>query len=75
MPDALKVYVYHDRGRNIDQKRLSQFDIVLTTYETAAYDISISGKLSRASWFRIVLDEGLITAISTFHGLYIDCII
>ncbi|PMD59403.1 uncharacterized protein K444DRAFT_411279 [Hyaloscypha bicolor E] len=54
---ALKVHIYHGNGRRITRERLSQFDIVLTTYETAASDAPTSGILSRISWLRIVLDE------------------
>ncbi|KAH8587441.1 SNF2 family N-terminal domain-containing protein [Bisporella sp. PMI_857] len=56
-PGALKVHIYHGNGRRITRNMLSQFDIVLTTYETAASDASASGTLSRISWLRIVLDE------------------
>jgi len=75
LPSALKVHVYHGRGRDIGHERLNEFDIVLTTYETAANDASVSGKLSRMSWLRIVLDEGTIAFISPlFKVLYIKCI-
>ena len=57
--DALKVLIYHGHGRNISCERLSELDIVLTTYETAASDASMSGNLSRVLWLRIVLDEGI----------------
>jgi hypothetical protein len=62
--DALEVFTYHGRGRNISLERLSQYDIVLTTYETAASDASTSRNLSKISWFRIVLDEGILSLIA-----------
>jgi len=71
LPSALKVHVYHGRGRDIGHERLSQFDIVLTTYETAANDASVSGTLSRMSWLRIVLDEGTTASISPPFKVYI----
>ncbi|RDW82398.1 hypothetical protein BP6252_03510 [Coleophoma cylindrospora] len=55
---ALRVHIYHGKGRRIALEKVSQFDIVLTTYETAASDASISGHLSRIFWLRLVLDEG-----------------
>ena len=57
-PEALKVYIYHGNKRKICHKKLSQYDIVLTTYETAASDASSSGIISSITWLRIVLDEG-----------------
>jgi SNF2 family DNA or RNA helicase len=64
---ALKVHIYHGNGRRITRERLSQFDIVLTTYETAASDAPTSGILSRISWLRIVLDEGTKVKHSSAH--------
>lgn len=54
----LKVHVYHGNGRRISRDSLLEFDIVLTTYETAASDASKTGLLAGISWLRIVLDEG-----------------
>ncbi|KUJ21499.1 uncharacterized protein LY89DRAFT_436506 [Mollisia scopiformis] len=56
-PGALQVHIYHGNGRRISRDKLRIFDIVLTTYKTAASDASTNGMLSRISWFRIVLDE------------------
>jgi len=38
---------------------LEEVDIVLTTYGTAASDISKSNVLSRIFWLRVILDEGM----------------
>jgi len=70
---ALKVHIYHGNGRKVTCDSLSQFDIVLTTYETAAADVSMSGVLSRISWFRIVLDEGTKSQHSAYQILIIFC--
>ncbi|KAH7324014.1 SNF2 family N-terminal domain-containing protein [Rhexocercosporidium sp. MPI-PUGE-AT-0058] len=56
-PGVLKLHIYHGNGRRISRDRLVEFDIVLTTYETAASDTSQNGILAEISWLRIVLDE------------------
>ena len=62
-PD-FKTYTYHGSSRIKDIKKLSEFDLVLTTYSTAASDLTAflkNGKnkppLERISWFRVALDE------------------
>ncbi|KAL2066160.1 hypothetical protein VTL71DRAFT_2231 [Oculimacula yallundae] len=56
-PGALKVHIYHGNGRKMSRDSLLDFDIILTTYETAASDITKTGLLAGISWIRIVLDE------------------
>lgn len=60
-PGKLMVYVYHGISREQDLGKLAQYDIVLTSYGTAANEIGDSLKKKRAlsslQWFRIVLDE------------------
>lgn len=54
----LRVYTYHGASRIQDLDRLSKYDIVLTSYNTAASEIH--GKLNALmsiNWFRVVLDE------------------
>lgn len=53
------LHLYHGAGTSADSKQLEEFDIVLTTYETASLDYFKDGVLSRIHWFRIVLDEGI----------------
>lgn len=57
-PNTLKVHLHHGFGTGISQEDISVNDIVLTTYETLCSDMNSSGTLSKATWFRIVLDEG-----------------
>jgi SWI/SNF related-matrix-associated actin-dependent regulator of chromatin subfamily C len=57
----VKVYNYHGSSRTKDTAMLSKFDIVLTSYSTAAAEFSDGNRGRRAlrsiNWFRIVLDE------------------
>ncbi|KAK3661152.1 hypothetical protein LTR56_000275 [Elasticomyces elasticus] len=54
----LTYYTYHGSNRKQDLDELAQYDIVLTTYGTAAEDKKGKGKaLFAMNWFRVVLDE------------------
>ena len=61
-PKRLSVYSYHGASRIQDLDKLSRFNIVLTTYSTAAAEFADRNKsrnaLAGINWFRIVLDEG-----------------
>ncbi|KAF2168317.1 hypothetical protein M409DRAFT_65759 [Zasmidium cellare ATCC 36951] len=53
-----KIYTYHGTSRIQDVDKLSRFDVVLTSYNTAATELH--GKksgLRDINWFRVVLDE------------------
>ena len=60
---ALSWYVYHGTGRTQNAFELSKYDVVITTYGTAAADFaghSAKGSQSplyQLKWFRVVLDE------------------
>jgi SNF2 family DNA or RNA helicase len=57
----VKYYMYHGSKREQDLDVLSQYDIVVTSYSTAASEFTSSSKnysaLAEIAWFRIVLDE------------------
>lgn len=60
----MRHYTYHGDSRMQDTEQLAKYDIVLTTYNTAASEFSNSGgastkytALRSMKWFRIVLDE------------------
>ncbi|KAI4761519.1 hypothetical protein E4T52_07840 [Aureobasidium sp. EXF-3400] len=57
----VKYYMYHGSKREQDLDILAQYDIVVTSYSTAASEFTSSSKnysaLAEIAWFRIVLDE------------------
>jgi SNF2 family DNA or RNA helicase len=64
---AFKVLTYHGTGRQIFAKLFPDYDIVITTYNSAALDYkhrkaALKGHcpqtLFSVSWHRIILDEG-----------------
>lgn len=61
VPGSLTVYNYHGTNRTRDTRTLSKYDVVLTSYNTAASEFSDTNKVRNAlnsiNWFRIVLDE------------------
>ena len=62
--DTLKIHKYHGPNKEIDQARLSQFDIVLTTYATCEYDSDRGRRFFQdVKFYRIVLDEGKKSAV------------
>lgn len=59
-PGLLRVYKYHGIRKDIDLDSLVTHDIILTTYATLASDfIKGTSPLQQATWFRVVLDEGM----------------
>ncbi|KAF7900918.1 hypothetical protein EAF00_003139 [Botryotinia globosa] len=63
-PDALKYYIYHGANRIKDVTKLSEYDMVITTYGSVASECNNRNKkkdgkypLEEMNWFRIVLDE------------------
>lgn len=54
-------YMYHGSKREQDLDILSQYDVVVTSYSTAASEFTSTSKnfsaLTELEWFRIVLDE------------------
>lgn len=63
-PDALKYYIYHGGNRIKDVNKLSEYDVVITTYGSVASECNNRNKkkegrypLEEMNWFRIVLDE------------------
>ena len=62
-PKRLKVYSYHGASRTQDLDELTNYNVVLTSYSTAAAEFSDKksykrNALASIQWFRIVLDEG-----------------
>lgn len=58
VPGNLGVHLYHGAERIRHTKTLSQFDIVLTTYNILATEgTSNSSPLQKVKWLRIILDE------------------
>lgn len=57
-PGSLGVYLYHGADRIRDPKLLSEFDIVLTTYNILANEgAGEFTPLQKVNWLRIILDE------------------
>ncbi len=63
-PGTLKYYIYHGANRIKCSKRLSEYDLVITTYGSVASEFNHRSKkkqgiypLEEINWFRIVLDE------------------
>ncbi|KAB8303436.1 hypothetical protein EYC80_004861 [Monilinia laxa] len=63
-PGALKYYIYHGANRIKDVEKLSEYDVVITTYGSVASECNNRNKkkdgkypLEEMNWFRIVLDE------------------
>ncbi|PKS08899.1 hypothetical protein jhhlp_003512 [Lomentospora prolificans] len=63
-PGTIKYHIYHGSNRIKDLRKLSQFDLVLTTYGSVSSELSGRSKqkqgpfpLEELGWFRIVLDE------------------
>lgn len=72
--------MYHGSSTNLRNIKLSEVDIVLTTYETVSSDFNKRGALQETSWFRIVLDEGMlclskITDQMVEPSLCTDCLV
>ncbi|XP_068136851.1 helicase-like transcription factor isoform X2 [Hyperolius riggenbachi] len=58
-PEAkLNVYVYYGPERNRNPDALSNYDIVLTTYNVVTHDYGSESPLHKVKWLRVVLDEG-----------------
>ncbi|KIW84079.1 hypothetical protein Z517_03325 [Fonsecaea pedrosoi CBS 271.37] len=56
--NSLKVLIYHGRTRCRQVERISEADIVFTTYHTLAAERKIKkSPLMSINWFRLVLDE------------------
>lgn len=57
--NALRVHIYHGSGRK-EASKLSDFDVVITSYGTLAseYSPNSSNGLFSQHWRRVVLDEG-----------------
>lgn len=63
----MNVHLYHGTGTLADIASIKNFDIVLTTYETACYDYFRGGVIRAIHWFRIVLDEGMLNQVGTLN--------
>lgn len=59
-PRPYVCYIYHGSYKERNIAKLSDYDIVFTTYATLSAEFSRSDSpLHGAFWFRIVLDEGI----------------
>lgn len=59
-PGTLSIYRYHGLNRRLDESREVSYDVVISTYATVTSDFSRGGGvLSKFSWYRLILDEGL----------------
>ncbi|KAH6848230.1 SNF2 family N-terminal domain-containing protein [Chaetomium sp. MPI-CAGE-AT-0009] len=56
-PNTLKTCRFHGKPRPIFSARLTDHDLVLTTYATLSAEYKSRGVLHNIAWFRIVLDE------------------
>ncbi|KAI1079678.1 SNF2 family N-terminal domain-containing protein [Whalleya microplaca] len=56
-PNQIKSAVYHGPGRRLLAKKLENYEVVLTTYETLRSEWENRGPLYTGRWLRIVLDE------------------
>lgn len=60
--NGLEVLAFYGSGRPRSPTKVSQYDVVLTTYAIMAYETSARNKkgstLHDISWHRVVLDEG-----------------
>lgn len=64
VPGTLKYYIYHGASRIKDINKLSEYDLVITTYGSVASEFNHRCKkkkgaypLEEINWFRVVLDE------------------
>ena len=57
-PNTLKTCRFHGKGRPTIPARLTNYDMILTTYATLSAEYKSRGVLHNIMWFRIVLDEG-----------------
>lgn len=64
VPDSLNYHVYHGQNRIKDVERLSEFDLVITTYGSVSSELTARSRgktgqhpLEEVGWFRVVLDE------------------
>lgn len=64
IPKALKVHKYHGQLKQIDNARIKELDVMLTTYATVEADIRRGSEkegrnlFAGVRWFRVILDEG-----------------
>lgn len=78
---VFRVHKYHGSQKLSDCAKLSEFDIILTTYHTLAAEVTRNERcLQRIDWYRVVLDEGryhsfeillldiVLTVLSSFHS-------
>ena len=57
--DAVDYYIYHGSNRSKDIEMLSNFDLIITTYQIVSNEFKKGGEspLFQTNFFRIVLDE------------------
>ena len=65
--ELLKVHKYHGIRKDIDLDSLVEHDVILTTYATLASGFKKrTSLLQQIRWFRVVLDEGMTSALQVF---------
>lgn len=74
-PGTISYYIYHGSGRIKNIEKLSEFDLVITTYGSVSSELGARNKnkqgdypIEEMGWFRIVLDEAhMIREVATLQ--------
>ncbi|XP_058789299.1 transcription termination factor 2 [Phymastichus coffea] len=53
----LSVLVFHGNKRSVDDRKLSKYNIVVTTYQTLVREAELESGMYKMEWTRVILDE------------------